>query len=187
MVVGGTGDGLGQGMIPRLRSALASFPALRALLLVGVRHTVRGKPPIRITKVTSARRMAFLTACAALCGDSAEAARLHCTTLSHVRSNAEGRIEEADPADPFGLTWQTFDFDTSTLTLTNALPHDTTYPQKLQKGLLSTSEFVGFFRIGASPIGMLHVSLASTPITFSLYRIRDFLSGVCERLEQGPE
>jgi hypothetical protein len=142
---------------------------------------------MRITKMTSARLAALLTAGAALFVDSAEAARLHCTTLSHVRSNAEGRIEEADPAEPFALTWQTFNFDTSTLTLTNALPDDATYAQKLQKGLLSASEFVGFFRIGASPIGMLHISLSSTPMTFSLYRIRDFLSGVCRRLGDEPE
>ena len=78
------------------------------------------------------------------------------------------------------------DFDTSTLTLTNALPDGATFSQKLQKGLLSTSEFVGFFRIGASPIGMLHISLSSTPMTFSLYRIRDFLSGEAGRLEEEP-
>lgn len=142
---------------------------------------------MRIAKVTSARLAAVLTACAALFPDGAETARLHCTTLSHVRSNAEGKIEGADPADPFALTWQTFDFDTATLTLTNALPDGATYPQKLQKGLLSTSEFVGFFRIGASPIGMLHISLASTPMTFSVYRIQVFLSGVCRRLEDEPE
>ncbi|QRM34083.1 hypothetical protein [Microvirga sp. VF16] len=142
---------------------------------------------MRIATVISVRLAAFLTAGAGLLPDGAEAARLHCTTLSHVRSNAEGRIEEADPADPFAMTWQSFDFDTSTLILTNALPDDATYSQKLQKGLLSTSEFVGFFRIGASPIGMLHVSLSSTPMTFSLYRIRDFLSGVCRSLEEEPE
>jgi hypothetical protein len=142
---------------------------------------------MRITQVTSARLAAFLTAGAVLFGDSADAARLQCTTLSHVRSTAEGRIEEADPTDPFALTWQTFDFDTSTLTLTNALPDDASYSQKLQKGLLNASEFVGFFRIGTSPIGMLHISLSSTPMTFSLYRIRDFLSGVCRRLDEEPE
>ncbi|WP_262272448.1 hypothetical protein [Microvirga yunnanensis] len=137
--------------------------------------------------MTSVRLAAVLTACAALFPDGAEAARLHCTTLSHVRANAEGRIEEADPSDPFALTWQTFDFDTATLILTNALPDNATFSQKLQKGLLSTSEFVGFFRIGPSPIGMLHISLSSTPLTFSLYRIRDFLSGVCRLPEEGPE
>jgi hypothetical protein len=141
---------------------------------------------MRIAKVTSARLAVFLTAGAALFGDPAEAARLHCTTLSHVTSNAEGRIQEADPAEPFAMSWQVFDFDTSTLTLTNALPDGATFSQKLQKGLLSTSEFVGFFRIGASPIGMLHISLSSTPMTFSLYRIRDFLSGECRPLEEQP-
>ena len=142
---------------------------------------------MRIATVTSMRLAAVLTACAALFPESAEAARLHCTTLSHVRANAEGRIEEADPADPFAATWRTFDFDTATLILTNALPDGAPFSQKLQKGLLSTSEFVGFFRIGASPIGMLHISLSSTPMTFSLYRIQDFLSGVCQRLEEEPE
>jgi hypothetical protein len=141
---------------------------------------------MRIAKVTSAHLAAVLTAGAALFGDPAEAARLHCTTLSHVTSNAEGRIQEADPAEPFAMSWQSFEFDTSTLTLTNALPDGATFSQKLQKGLLSTSEFVGFFRIGASPIGMLHISLSSTPMTFSLYRIRDFLSGECRRLEEEP-
>jgi len=133
--------------------------------------------------VTSARLAVFLTAGAALFGDPAEAARLHCTTLSHVTSNAKGRIQEAEP---FAMSWQTFDFDTSTLTLTNALPDGATFSQKLQKGLLSTSEFVGFFRIGASPIGMLHISLSSTPMIFSLYRLRDFLSGECRPLEEQP-
>jgi hypothetical protein len=142
---------------------------------------------MRIAQVTSARLAILLTACAALCVDSAEAARLQCTTRSHVRSNAEGRIQEADPTEPFALTWQTFDFDTSTLTLTNPLPDNAPFSQKLQKGLLSASEFVGFFRIGASPIGMLHISLSSTPMTFSVYRIQDFLSGVCRPLEDEPE
>jgi len=142
---------------------------------------------MRISQVTAARLAAVLTACAALFVDSAEATRLQCTTLSHVRSNAEGRIQEADPTDPFALTWQTFDFDTSTLTLTNPLPDNAPFSQKLQKGLLSPSEFVGFFRIGASPIGMLHISLSSTPMTFSVYRIQDFLSGVCRPLEDEPE
>jgi hypothetical protein len=141
---------------------------------------------MRIAQVTSARLAAVLIACAALFVDSAEAARLQCTTLSHVRSNAEGKIQEADPTDPFALTWQTFDFDTSTLTLTNPLPDNAPFSQKLQKGLLSPSEFVGFFRIGASPIGMLHISLSSTPMIFSLHRIRDFLSGVCRPLEEQP-
>jgi hypothetical protein len=142
---------------------------------------------MRIAKVTSARLAALLTACAALFPIGGEAAQLHCTTLSHVRSNAEGRIEEADPAEPFAMSWQTFDFDTTTLILTNALPDGATFSQKLQKGLLNASEFVGFFRIGASPIGMLHISLSTTPMTFSLYRNRDFLSGVCRWLEDAPE
>lgn len=137
--------------------------------------------------MTSARLAAFLTACAALFADGAEAMRLQCTTLSHVTSNVEGRIQEANPAEPFAMTWQTFDFDSTTLILSNALPDNTVFSQKLQKGLLSASEFVGFFRIGTAPIGMLHISLSGTPMTFSLYRTRDFLSGVCRPLEEEPE
>ena len=81
---------------------------------------------------------------------------------------------------------QSYNFNTSTLTLTNALPDGATFSQKRQKGLLSTGEFVGFFRIGASPIRMLHISLSSAPMTFSLYRLRDFLSGECRSLEEQP-
>jgi hypothetical protein len=118
--------------------------------------------------------------------NSADAARLRCTTLSHVRSNADGRIEEADPSEPFAVTWQAFDFDTLTMTLTHTLPDTEGFSQRLQKGLLNATEFVGFFRIGSAPVGMLHVSLSSTPMTFSLYRMRDFLSGQCSPVDGEP-
>jgi hypothetical protein len=132
---------------------------------------------------------AFVAAAVLLAVDSAVAARLRCTTLSHVKSNADGKIEEADPAEPFAATWRAFDFDTLTLTLTltNTLPDQDGFSQRLQKGLLNATEFVGFFRIGPSPVGMLHISLSGAPMTFSLYRTRDFLSGVCTPAEEPGE
>jgi hypothetical protein len=70
--------------------------------------------------------------------------------------------------------------------LTNTLADNEKFSQRLQNGLLSASEFVGFFRIGSAPVGMLHVSLSGAPVTFSLYRTRDFLSGVCTPAEEAP-